>query len=112
MDRSIFSDLFGEKRGYRHQDDSLVLNSRAAKLGWDEGKINADRIGKVRRLVEVADKLNLKVGQLALAWILRQNNVSSALVGASRPEQVKENAGASGVKLDAAVIAEIEQILD
>lgn len=86
-------------------------NSRAAKLGWDEGKINADRIGKVRQLIEVADKLDLKVGQLALAWILRQNNVSSALVGASRPEQVKENAAASGVKLDAAIVEEIEQIL-
>ena len=73
--------------------------------------MNSDRIGKVRQLVEVADKLDLKVGQLALAWILRQNNVSSALVGASRPEQVKENAAASGVKLDDAVIAEIEHIL-
>ena len=86
-------------------------NSRAAKLGWDEGKINADKIAKVNRLIEVANKLEIKVGQLALAWILRQSNVSSALVGASRPEQVKENAAASGIKLDAEIIGEIERIL-
>jgi aryl-alcohol dehydrogenase-like predicted oxidoreductase len=50
--------------------------------------------------------------QLALAWVLRQENVSSAIIGASRPEQVDDNAGASGVELSADMISEIDRILD
>lgn len=53
----------------------------------------------------------MTVGQLALAWILRQNNVASALVGASRPEQVEENVKASGMKLSSDTLAAIEDIL-
>ena len=48
---------------------------------------------------------------MALAWILRDERVSSAIIGASRPEQVVDNAAASGVKLDADILAAIEQIL-
>jgi len=51
------------------------------------------------------------VGNLALAWILRQPNVASALVGASRPEQVTENAKASGIELSEDVQTRIEEIL-
>jgi 1-deoxyxylulose-5-phosphate synthase len=49
--------------------------------------------------------------QLALAWVLRQENVSSAIIGASRPEQVEDNAAASGVKLSEDAISEIDRIL-
>ncbi|MNR64636.1 L-glyceraldehyde 3-phosphate reductase [compost metagenome] len=51
------------------------------------------------------------MGNLALAWILRQPNVASALVGASRPEQVEENVKASGIELTAEVVARIEDII-
>ena len=51
------------------------------------------------------------MSQLALAWILRQENVTSAIIGATRPEQVIENAAASGRKLDAEVIDEIDRVL-
>jgi 1-deoxyxylulose-5-phosphate synthase len=50
--------------------------------------------------------------QLALAWVLHQENVSSAIIGASRPEQVDDNAAASGVKLSADMVSEIDRILD
>jgi aryl-alcohol dehydrogenase-like predicted oxidoreductase len=50
--------------------------------------------------------------QLALAWVLRQKNVSSAIIGASRPEQVDDNAAASGVRLSPDVISEIDRILE
>jgi aryl-alcohol dehydrogenase-like predicted oxidoreductase len=53
----------------------------------------------------------LTTAQLALAWVLREPNVASAIVGASRPEQVRENAAASDVELDAETLAEIEAIL-
>ncbi|MGO4277038.1 aldo/keto reductase, partial [Paenibacillus sp. TAF58] len=56
-------------------------------------------------------ELGIKVSQLAIAWILRQNNVASALVGASRPEQVVENCAASGIRLTEDVLQKVEEIL-
>ena len=50
--------------------------------------------------------------QLALAWVLQNPNVSSAIIGATRPEQINENVQASGVKLDADLLAAIDEILD
>ncbi len=66
---------------------------------------------RVQQLGEVADGLGITVAQLALAWILREDNVASAIVGASRPEQVQENAAAGDIELDAPTIAEIDRIL-
>jgi aryl-alcohol dehydrogenase-like predicted oxidoreductase len=51
------------------------------------------------------------MSQLALAWILGHENVSSAIIGASRPEQVEDNAKAAGVRLSADVVSEIDGIL-
>jgi aryl-alcohol dehydrogenase-like predicted oxidoreductase len=62
----------------------------------------------VQRLVPIARDLGLTLPQLALAWVLRRPEVSSAIIGASRPEQVTENARASGVTLDAESLARIE----
>lgn len=86
-------------------------NSRASKLGSDRMKMSEERIHQVQALGRIADELGISVGQLALAWILRQNNVSSALVGASRPEQVEENVKASGIKLPSDTLTAIEDIL-
>lgn len=65
----------------------------------------------VDRLVEVARDLDITPSQLALAWVLRQKNVASAIVGASRVEQIEENAKASGIRLDDATIERIESII-
>jgi aryl-alcohol dehydrogenase-like predicted oxidoreductase len=65
----------------------------------------------VQRLRPIADGLGITMAQLALAWVLREPNVASAIVGASRPEQLDENAGASGVKLDDATLAAIDDAL-
>lgn len=62
-------------------------------------------------LAALAGELDMTVGQLAIAWILRQSNVSSALVGASRPQQVKENVLASGIALTQDVLSRIEEIM-
>lgn len=91
--------------------DNIPEGSRASKIDWFKAGITEDKIAKVRELSTVASELDLTVGQLALAWILRQPNVASALVGASRPEQIIENAKASGVKLSQEVIDRIETIL-
>ena len=65
----------------------------------------------VQRLRAVADGAGLTMVQLALAWVLRQPNVASAIVGASRPEQVRANASASGIALSADILAAIDQAL-
>jgi aryl-alcohol dehydrogenase-like predicted oxidoreductase len=67
---------------------------------------------RVQRLLPVAARLGITPAQLALAWVLRDDNVAAAIVGASTPEQVRENAAASGVVLDEATLAEIDGILD
>jgi 1-deoxyxylulose-5-phosphate synthase len=66
----------------------------------------------VRRLQPVADGAGLTMSQLALAWVLRQPNVAAAIVGASRPEQVHENAAAAGVELSDDVLRAIDDALD
>ncbi|WP_019422372.1 aldo/keto reductase family protein [Paenibacillus sp. OSY-SE] len=86
--------------------------SRAAKLEWVRKGITEERIEQVKQLTGIAQELELSVGQLAIAWILRQSNVSSALVGASRPEQIEQNAKASGVQLTDEVVARIESVLN
>jgi aryl-alcohol dehydrogenase-like predicted oxidoreductase len=51
------------------------------------------------------------MAQLALAWVLREENVAAAIIGASRPEQIEDNAGASGVELSAETLTRIDEIL-
>lgn len=65
----------------------------------------------VRRLNPLADEAGLSLAQFGLAWVLREPNVASAIIGASRPEQVEENAAASGAKVDPALFAVAERIV-
>jgi aryl-alcohol dehydrogenase-like predicted oxidoreductase len=65
----------------------------------------------VQRLRPIADGAGLTMSQLALAWVLREENVASAIVGASRPEQVRENASAAGVTLSPDTLAAIDEAL-
>ena len=74
--------------------------------------MNEEVLSAVEGLRPVAQDAGLSMSQLALAWVLRQENVSSAIIGASRPEQVENNAGASGAKLCQDAIGEIDRILD
>ncbi len=65
----------------------------------------------VQGLKVVAQEAGLSLAQFSLAWVLREPNVASAIVGASRPEQVEENAAASEAKVDPALFAEAERIV-
>jgi aryl-alcohol dehydrogenase-like predicted oxidoreductase len=65
----------------------------------------------VQRLKPLAAEAGLSLAQFALAWVLREPNVASAIVGASRREQLAENAAASGAKVDPALFAEAERIV-
>ena len=66
---------------------------------------------RVQQLRPVAEELGLSMAQLAIAWVLREPNVASAIIGATRAEQVEDNAAASGVELDAATLERIDAIL-
>jgi aryl-alcohol dehydrogenase-like predicted oxidoreductase len=89
-------------------------DSRAASDSMSAfiGQLTEPRVLEaVQRLPAVADAAGLSMVQLALAWVLRQPNVASAIVGASRPEQVHANASASGVTLSADTLAAIDDAL-
>ncbi|MFM9047138.1 MAG: aldo/keto reductase, partial [Cyanobium sp.] len=70
-----------------------------------------ENLAIVQDLLPVADDLGVTLSQLSLAWVLRESSVCSAIMGASRPEQVLDNVAASGITLDLAVLETIEQIL-
>jgi aryl-alcohol dehydrogenase-like predicted oxidoreductase len=85
--------------------------TRAASqtMGWAMDRFRDDDVLEaIQRLRPIADGLGITMSQLALAWVLREPNVAAAIVGASRPEQVEENTGASGVELDAATLQAID----
>jgi aryl-alcohol dehydrogenase-like predicted oxidoreductase len=66
---------------------------------------------RVQQLQPIADELGITLAQLALAWVLHEPNVASAIVGASRPQQVEDNAAASGIELDDDVLRRIDEVL-
>jgi 1-deoxyxylulose-5-phosphate synthase len=89
-------------------------DSRAASksMGSMMGRFRDDDVlAAVQRLRPIADDLGLTMAQLALAWVLQEDNVASAITGASRPDQIDDNVAASGVALDDGVLAMIDEAL-
>ncbi len=74
--------------------------------------LNDDVLGRVQQLQPIADEAGLSLAQLAVAWVLQNDNVSAAIIGASRPEQVTENVKAAGVKLESDAMKRIDEVLD
>ncbi|MDM7853624.1 aldo/keto reductase family protein [Cellulomonas alba] len=70
-----------------------------------------ETLERVQQLRPIADELGLTMAQLAVAWVLQNDNVASAIIGASRPEQVAENVKASGVQIPAELLARIDEVL-
>jgi aryl-alcohol dehydrogenase-like predicted oxidoreductase len=90
-------------------------DSRAASEsmgGWMDRLMQPDVLHAVQRLRPIAEEAGLTLPQFALAWVLREPNVASAIIGASRPSQVRENAAASGVVVDTQLFLRAEQIVD
>ena len=88
--------------------------SRAASdamSGFIDPYLDDDLLAAVGRLRPIADAAGLTMAQLALAWVLRRPEVASAIVGASRPEQLKQNVAASGVELSSDTLAAIDEAL-
>jgi len=70
-----------------------------------------DVLSAVQNLAPIAKSVDLSLAQLAIAWVLQNKNVSSAIVGATKPSQIKENVKASGVKLDGEIMKKIDAVL-
>ncbi|RPE74894.1 MULTISPECIES: aldo/keto reductase family protein [unclassified Frondihabitans] len=94
----------------------LPAGSRATDEKGGAGMISRwmgdDVLDAVAQLEPIASDLGLTQAQLSLAWVLHNDNVASAIIGASRPEQVESNAVAAGVKLEADVVARIEAVFE
>ena len=89
--------------GSRAADD----HGRFAVERW----LRDDILERVQRLIPLAEEAGLTLPTMALAWVLQHRNVSAAIIGASRPEQVTQNAAASGVMLDDDLLAAIDAVL-
>jgi aryl-alcohol dehydrogenase-like predicted oxidoreductase len=93
----------------------LPAGSRATDKKSGAGMISRwmrdDVLEAVQKLAPIADSVGLSMSQLAIAWVLQNDNVSSAIMGATKPSQVKENVKAAGVKLDSTVMDAIDKAL-
>jgi aryl-alcohol dehydrogenase-like predicted oxidoreductase len=90
--------------------DSRAANEKMS--GFMDRLMEPDLLRAVQRLKPIAEEAGLTLPQFALAWVLREPNVASAIILASRPEQVRENAAASGVVVDTQLFLRAEAILD
>jgi aryl-alcohol dehydrogenase-like predicted oxidoreductase len=79
--------------------------------GFVTSYLTEEILTKVQQLKPVADQAGLSLAQLAVAWTLQNPAVSAAIIGATRPEQVRENAVASGVQLDPQILKQIDAVL-
>jgi len=74
--------------------------------------LNNDVLARVQKLQPLADEAGLSLAQLSVAWVLQNSNVSAAIIGASRPEQVTENVKAAGVRLEDDLMSRIDEVLE
>jgi len=116
MSQIVFSPIAqGVLTGKYRPGEQPPAGSRATdeKGGADMIKrwMSDDVLKRVQELVPLAEKAGLSMAQLAVAWVLQNENVASAIIGASRPEQVIDNVAAAGVKLDAELLSTIDDVL-
>ena len=97
------------KPGEDHPEDSRAASD---SMGWAMDRYMTDEVlTAVEGLRPIADGAGLSMAEMALAWVLRRDEVSSAIIGASRPEQVEQNVKASGVELSSDVLEAIDEAL-
>ena len=117
MSQIVFSPIAqGVLTGKYRPGEQPPAGSRATdeKGGADMIKkwMSDDVLKRVQQLVPLAKDAGLSMAQLAVAWVLQNDNVASAIIGASRPEQVHDNAAAAGVKLEDDLLSKIDEVLD
>ncbi len=92
-------------------NDGIPEGSRATYSDWVKADLTEEKLEKVRRLTALAEELGITMAQLALAWVLRRPEISSAITGATKVAHVLDNVKASDVELDEEVLKRIEAIL-
>jgi aryl-alcohol dehydrogenase-like predicted oxidoreductase len=105
----------GVLSGKYDPDKPPPRDSRAASAemgSWMDRLMDPDVLRAVQQLKPIAEEAGLTLPQFALAWVLREPNVASAIIGASRPAQVRENAEASGAVVDTQLFLRAEAIID
>jgi aryl-alcohol dehydrogenase-like predicted oxidoreductase len=117
MSQIVFSPIAqGVLTGKYRPGEQPPAGSRATdeKGGADMIKkwMSDDVLKRVQQLVPLAEDAGLSMAQLAVAWVLQNDNVASAIIGASRPEQVHDNAAAAGIKLEDDLLTKIDDVLD
>ncbi|MCK5183704.1 MAG: aldo/keto reductase family protein, partial [Candidatus Heimdallarchaeota archaeon] len=93
-------------------NEGIPEDSRAFKSEMLKKRITEENIEKVKKLTEIAKSIDITIGQLALAWILRRPEISCAIIGATKPEHVNENVKASDVTLSNDILNQIDIVLD
>jgi aryl-alcohol dehydrogenase-like predicted oxidoreductase len=117
MSQIVFSPIAqGVLTGKYRPGEQPPAGSRATdeKGGADMIKrwMRDDVLERVQQLVPLADEAGLSMAQLAVAWVLQNDNVASAIIGASRPEQVQDNVAAAAVRLEDDLMGKIDKVLD
>jgi aryl-alcohol dehydrogenase-like predicted oxidoreductase len=117
MSQIVFSPIAqGVLTGKYRPGEQPPAGSRATdeKGGADMIKrwMRDDVLERVQQLVPLADEAGLSMAQLAVAWVLQNDNVASAIIGASRPEQVHDNVAAAAVRLEDDLMDKIDKVLD
>lgn len=93
-------------------NEGIPVGSRGETSESIKNRLTEENLAKIKKLGVVAKSLELTMSQLALAWILRRKEISSAIIGATKPEHVIENVKASEVTLSNDILDQIEEILD
>ena len=99
------------KPGEQPPEGSRATDTKGGGAEFVSRWLDDDILARVQRLAPLAQRAGLDTAGLAIAWVLQNSNVSAAIIGASRPEQVTANAAAAGVRLDADLLAEVDDIL-
>ena len=110
----VFSPLAQGILTGKYSGGSIPKSSRAANDNINNfmmKRMTPEWLDRVDKLQGLANDHNLTIAQLALAWTLRLNAITSSIIGASRPEQIIENAGAAGVELSQATLAQMDEIM-
>ncbi|MFX1255231.1 MAG: aldo/keto reductase family protein [Promethearchaeota archaeon] len=93
-------------------NEGIPEGSRGATTDWLKWDLTQENIEKVKQLQPIADNLEIPMAQLALAWILRRDEITSVITGATKTEHVESNVKASGIKLDENVLKRIDEVLN
>jgi aryl-alcohol dehydrogenase-like predicted oxidoreductase len=92
-------------------NDGTPEGTRGADTDWLDHQLNEKNLEKVRKLSPIAAEFEITVSQLALAWVLRRPEISSAIIGATKMEQLAENLAATAIELTPDTVGKIETII-